>query len=163
MNFAFRGACNRCGSARPAGASGVAGGGGRGRGRSGPDAGGIGRPAGATAGLFGPNDWPCPMCGNINWAKRLKCNICNTNKPGHNEGGVRGGRAGGYKELDEEEIELDLTYNAPGARDYIHKGGMKRDVPLLEDVVVIEGAGHFIHQERADKINKYIYDFFKKF
>lgn len=106
MNFAFRGACNRCGSARPAGASGVAGGGGRGRGRSGPDAGGgIGRPAGATAGLFGPNDWPCPMCGNINWAKRLKCNICNTNKPGHNEGGVRGGRAGGYKELDEEEIE----------------------------------------------------------
>lgn len=106
VNFAFRGACNRCGSARPAGASGVAGGGGRGRGRSGPDAGGgIGRPAGATAGLFGPNDWPCPMCGNINWAKRLKCNICNTNKPGHNEGGVRGGRAGGYKELDEEEIE----------------------------------------------------------
>ncbi|KAG4403463.1 hypothetical protein GLYMA_01G117401v4 [Glycine max] len=29
------------------------------------------------------------MCGNINWAKRTKCNICNTNKPGHNEGGVR--------------------------------------------------------------------------
>ncbi|KAK2435040.1 transcription initiation factor TFIID subunit 15b [Trifolium repens] len=105
VNFAFRGACNRCGSARPAGASGAAGGGGRGRGRSGQDSGGIGRPAGATAGLFGPNDWPCPMCGNINWAKRLKCNICNTNKPGHNEGGVRGGRAGGYKELDEEEIE----------------------------------------------------------
>lgn len=34
----------------------------------------------------------CPFslrCGNINWAKRTKCNICNTNKPGHNEGGVR--------------------------------------------------------------------------
>lgn len=45
------------------------------------------------------------MCANINWAKRLKCNICNTNKPGVNEGGVRGGRAGGYKELDEEELE----------------------------------------------------------
>lgn len=28
-------------------------------------------------------------CANINWAKRNKCNICNTNKPGHNEGGVR--------------------------------------------------------------------------
>lgn len=28
-------------------------------------------------------------CGNVNWAKRLKCNICNTNKPGQNEGGVR--------------------------------------------------------------------------
>ncbi|KAJ6982725.1 hypothetical protein NC653_025741 [Populus alba x Populus x berolinensis] len=44
-------------------------------------------------------------CGNINWAKRMKCNICNTNKPGHNEAGVRGGRGGGYKELDEEELE----------------------------------------------------------
>ncbi|KAJ4974830.1 hypothetical protein NE237_008004 [Protea cynaroides] len=107
VNFAFRGVCNRCGSARPTGASGTgAGAGGRGRGRGGNDSGGRGRPvAGAPTGLFGPNDWSCPMCANINWAKRTKCNICNTNKPGHNEGGVRGGRAGGYKELDEEVIE----------------------------------------------------------
>ncbi|KAK7341349.1 hypothetical protein VNO80_24276 [Phaseolus coccineus] len=104
VNFAFRGACNRCGTARPAGAAGISGAGGRGKGRAaGQESGGAGRPAGG--GLFGPNDWPCPMCGNINWAKRTKCNICNTNKPGHNEGGVRGGRGGGYKELDEEEIE----------------------------------------------------------
>ncbi|ESW03668.1 hypothetical protein PHAVU_011G032100 [Phaseolus vulgaris] len=105
VNFAFRGACNRCGTARPAGAAGISGAGGRGKGRAaGQESGGAGRPA-AGGGLFGPNDWPCPMCGNINWAKRTKCNICNTNKPGHNEGGVRGGRGGGYKELDEEEIE----------------------------------------------------------
>lgn len=109
VNFAFRGVCNRCGSARPTGASGGgAGAGGRGKGRDGSDSTGLSRPgagAGPTGGLFGPNDWPCPMCGNINWAKRLKCNICNTNKPGHSEGGVRGGRGGGYKELDEEELE----------------------------------------------------------
>ncbi|XP_031271959.1 transcription initiation factor TFIID subunit 15 [Pistacia vera] len=106
INFAFRGVCNRCGTARPAGVSG--GGtrtGGRGRGRGGVESGSHGRQIGASTGLFGPNDWPCPMCGNINWAKRTKCNICNTNKPGHNEGGVRGGRGGGYKELDEEELE----------------------------------------------------------
>ncbi|OIW00122.1 hypothetical protein TanjilG_29112 [Lupinus angustifolius] len=59
--------------------------------------------------------------------------------------------------------DLDLTYNAPGAKDYIHKGGFKRDVPLLEDVVVIEGVGHFLHQEKADEINKHIRDFFSKF
>ncbi|CDY52838.1 BnaA10g28430D [Brassica napus] len=45
------------------------------------------------------------LCGNVNWAKRLKCNVCNTNKPGQNECGVRGGRGGGYKELDEQELE----------------------------------------------------------
>ena len=59
MNFAFRGVCNRCGSARPAGSAGGVGGSGRGRGRAGNDSGGNGRPV--TGGLFGPNDWPCPM------------------------------------------------------------------------------------------------------
>ncbi|KAF5737908.1 transcription initiation factor TFIID subunit 15 [Tripterygium wilfordii] len=101
VNFAFRGVCNRCGSARPTGVSG----GGRGSGRGVSESGNPGHPAPGSTALFGPNDWSCPMCANINWAKRLKCNICNTNKPGHNEGGVRGGRAGGYKELDEEELE----------------------------------------------------------
>ncbi|XP_047048123.1 transcription initiation factor TFIID subunit 15-like [Lolium rigidum] len=107
VNFAFRGVCNRCGASRPAGVSGSGGGGGRGRGRGSDDARGNSRaPAvGGPPGLFGPNDWPCTMCGNVNWAKRTKCNVCNTSKPGHNEGGVRGGRGGGYKELDEEELE----------------------------------------------------------
>ncbi|XP_027329608.1 uncharacterized protein LOC113846014 [Abrus precatorius] len=59
--------------------------------------------------------------------------------------------------------DLDLTYNAPGTKDYIHKGGFKKNVPLLEDVVVIEGSGHFLHQERANEINKHIHDFFQKF
>ncbi|GJX56993.1 transcription initiation factor TFIID subunit 15 isoform X1 [Tanacetum coccineum] len=70
VNFAFRGVCNRCGSARPAGASGGgSGGSGRGRGRGGPDSvGGRGLVV-----LLGRNR--------------------------------RGGRAGGYKELDEEELE----------------------------------------------------------
>ncbi|WZZ20932.1 hypothetical protein YC2023_122319 [Brassica napus] len=45
------------------------------------------------------------LCGNVNWAKHLKCNVCNTNKPGQNECGVRGGRGGGYKKLDEQDLE----------------------------------------------------------
>lgn len=58
--------------------------------------------------------------------------------------------------------DLDLTYNAPGAKDYIHKGGMKRDVPLLHEVVVMEGVGHFIHEEKPTEINKHIIDFFRQ-
>ncbi|GKV39264.1 hypothetical protein SLEP1_g47068 [Rubroshorea leprosula] len=105
VNFAFQGVCNRCGTARPTGASGSGGAGDFGRGYGDPNPQSNSWAVGASGGLFGPNDWPCPMCGNINWGKRTKCNICNTNKPGHNEGGVRGGRGDGYKELDEEEIE----------------------------------------------------------
>ncbi|KAK4256607.1 hypothetical protein QN277_006310 [Acacia crassicarpa] len=59
--------------------------------------------------------------------------------------------------------DQDLTYNAPGMKDYIHKGGMKRDLPLLEEVVVMQGAAHFLHQERPLDINKHILDFFHKF
>lgn len=63
VNFAFRGVCNRCGSARPSGMSGSgAGAGGRGRGRGAHDSAGHGRAAvGGPTGLFGPNDWSCPM------------------------------------------------------------------------------------------------------
>ncbi|PIA35448.1 hypothetical protein AQUCO_03500071v1 [Aquilegia coerulea] len=150
VNFAFRGVCNRCGSARPSGASGTgAGAGGRGRGRGAEDSGGRGRPVGATTGLFGPNDWPCPMCANINWAKRTKCNICNTNKPGHNEGGVRGGRAGGYKELDEEEIEETRRRRREAEEDdgemYDEFGNLKKKfrakTQKAEAVQILPGAG----------------------
>ena len=54
--------CNRCGSARPAGGfGGGTGAGGRGKGRGSHDSGGPGRGIGGPTGLFGPNDWPCPM------------------------------------------------------------------------------------------------------
>ena len=59
--------------------------------------------------------------------------------------------------------DLDLTYNLVGTKDYIHKGGFKKDVPFLEEIVVMEGVGHFINEERADEINQHIYDFFCKF
>ncbi|TVU43943.1 hypothetical protein EJB05_03364, partial [Eragrostis curvula] len=53
----------------------------------------------------------------------------------------------------------DITYHWPGIQDYIHKGGFKADVPLLEDVVVIPGAGHLTQQEKADEVSKHIHDF----
>ncbi|XP_047268237.1 epoxide hydrolase A-like [Capsicum annuum] len=59
--------------------------------------------------------------------------------------------------------EFDLVYRIPGAKEYIHNDGFKKDVPLLEEVVVVEGAAHFVNQERPDEINKHIYDFIQKF
>lgn len=58
--------------------------------------------------------------------------------------------------------DLDLTYHVPGIKEYIHDGGMKKDVPFLEEVVVLEDTAHFINQERAHEINTHIYDFLHK-
>jgi pimeloyl-ACP methyl ester carboxylesterase len=59
--------------------------------------------------------------------------------------------------------DQDLVYNSLRAKDFIHNGGFKKCVPFLEEVVVIEGAAHFINQEKADEISKHIFDFIKKF
>ncbi|XP_062108713.1 uncharacterized protein LOC133819467 [Humulus lupulus] len=59
--------------------------------------------------------------------------------------------------------DLDLVYNSLGTKDYIHKGGFKKDVPFLEEVIVMEGVGHFINEEKPDEINKHIFYFFNKF
>jgi pimeloyl-ACP methyl ester carboxylesterase len=59
--------------------------------------------------------------------------------------------------------DLDLVYHFPGFQDFIHKGGFKKEVPDLRDVVVMEGAAHFINQEKPEEINAHIYDFIKQF
>ncbi|KAI8012430.1 Epoxide hydrolase A [Camellia lanceoleosa] len=59
--------------------------------------------------------------------------------------------------------DLDLVYNIPGAKEYIHNGEFKKDVPLLDEVVVMEGVAHFLNQEKPEEINKHILEFIKKF
>ncbi|XP_022934347.1 uncharacterized protein LOC111441540 [Cucurbita moschata] len=59
--------------------------------------------------------------------------------------------------------DLDLTYYFPGAQEYIHGGGFKRDVPGLEEVVVMKDTSHFLNQERPSEINSHIHSFFNKF
>ncbi|KAL3626543.1 hypothetical protein CASFOL_030092 [Castilleja foliolosa] len=57
--------------------------------------------------------------------------------------------------------DVDLTYNAPGAKEYIEKGGFKKDVPLLKEVVVMKNVAHFSHEEKPDEVNAHILNFFK--
>ncbi|RIB09647.1 hypothetical protein C2G38_2107985 [Gigaspora rosea] len=53
-------------------------------------------------GLFSEKDWKCPICSNINWARRAECNQCKTPKPGlETTMGSREGRGGGFLERDE--------------------------------------------------------------
>mmetsp|Transcript_6540 Transcript_6540/g.15717 ORF Transcript_6540/g.15717 Transcript_6540/m.15717 type:complete len:145 (-) Transcript_6540:140-574(-) len=101
-NFAFRGKCNRCQAPRPSGGSSRGDDGGRGRGRD--DRAKVTAAPQGPAGLFSPDDWACPSCGNMNWARRPRCNLCNTSKPGTTDT-KREGTAGGFKEIDHREIE----------------------------------------------------------
>ncbi|KAM7276402.1 hypothetical protein ACFE04_018268 [Oxalis oulophora] len=59
--------------------------------------------------------------------------------------------------------DLDLVYHFPGIKDYINKGGLKNDVPDLQELVVMEGAAHFINQEKPNEISDHIYNFIKQF
>ncbi|XP_019180638.1 PREDICTED: bifunctional epoxide hydrolase 2-like isoform X3 [Ipomoea nil] len=59
--------------------------------------------------------------------------------------------------------DLDLVYQIPGAKEYIHNGGLKNDVPLLEDVVVLQGVAHFLNQEAPQEVNNHIINFLNKF
>lgn len=56
-----------------------------------------------------------------------------------------------------------MVYTTPGMKEYIHSDWFKQDCPFLQEVIVVEDAGHFINQEKAEIISKHIYDFIKKF
>ncbi|CAK9152505.1 unnamed protein product [Ilex paraguariensis] len=59
--------------------------------------------------------------------------------------------------------DQDMMYTTAGGKEYVHSGTFKKDVPMLEEIVVMEEVGHFINQERAEEINFHIHDFIKKF
>ncbi|KAI3457741.1 hypothetical protein Pfo_014404 [Paulownia fortunei] len=59
--------------------------------------------------------------------------------------------------------DVDLAYHIPGAKGYIESGGLKKYIPLLEEVVVMEGVGHFLNQEKPEEVSQHIYDFINKF
>jgi uncharacterized OB-fold protein len=50
-----------------------------------------------SKGLFSADDWQCGKCGNVNWARRSTCNICNASKVGEVE--ERTGLGGGFMEV----------------------------------------------------------------
>lgn len=57
----------------------------------------------------------------------------------------------------------DMVYTTPGLKEYVHGGGFKKDVPLLQQIVVLEGVGHFLNLEKPQESTAIIHDFIKKF
>ncbi|XP_047334730.1 bifunctional epoxide hydrolase 2-like, partial [Impatiens glandulifera] len=59
--------------------------------------------------------------------------------------------------------DLDLVYHIPLVKEYVHGGGFKKDVPLLDDeIVVMEDVAHFINQEKPQDVNYHIHNFIKR-
>ncbi|EMS55414.1 Epoxide hydrolase 2 [Triticum urartu] len=59
--------------------------------------------------------------------------------------------------------DLDLTYNTADAQNFINKGGFKKFVPLLDDVVIMKDVAHFINEEKPKEISAHIISFINKF
>ncbi|XP_012258353.2 zinc finger Ran-binding domain-containing protein 2 isoform X1 [Athalia rosae] len=108
VNFARRNSCNRCG---------------KDRGEC-PKKKKLGQEIGKAAaeksrGLFSADDWQCSKCGNVNWARRQQCNMCNAPKFGEVE--ERTGYGGGYNdrgvvEYKERKDDDDDEYDEFGRR-----------------------------------------------
>lgn len=96
VNFARRNSCNRCHKGRvPLSAAAAAAAAAAAKKRK------LGHEIGKAAaeksrGLFSADDWQCNKCGNVNWARRQQCNVCNAPKFGEVE--ERTGFGGGYND-----------------------------------------------------------------
>ncbi|RZC35927.1 zf-RanBP domain containing protein [Asbolus verrucosus] len=109
INFARRNNCNRCYKSRGP-SSAVK------KRKLGHE---IGKAAAEKSrGLFSADDWQCNKCGNVNWARRQQCNVCNAPKFGEVE--ERTGFGGGYNDRGvveyKEHEESDDEYDEFGRR-----------------------------------------------
>ncbi|KAG4067695.1 hypothetical protein HA402_005467 [Bradysia odoriphaga] len=108
LNFARRNQCNRCNKERVLVDSAKK--------KLGSE---IGKAAAEKSrGLFSAEDWECGKCGNVNWARRQICNMCNAPKFTDEE---RTGYGGGYNERERVEYkehveESDDEYDEFGRR-----------------------------------------------
>jgi len=84
VNFARRFNCNRCGKEKKI----------ERQKKQGTEIGSAA--AEKSKGLFTAEDWQCAKCGNVNWARRSTCNVCNAQK--FTEVEERTGLGGGFNE-----------------------------------------------------------------
>ncbi|XP_065344275.1 zinc finger Ran-binding domain-containing protein 2 [Cloeon dipterum] len=115
-NFAWRTSCNRCGGTKPPGEDASS--------SSNSSKKKLGHEIGKamaekSKGLFSADDWQCSKCGNVNWARRHQCNVCNA--PRYGEVEERTGFGGGFNdrgvvEYKERKEESDDEWDEFGRR-----------------------------------------------
>jgi len=140
VNFARRTSCNRCGKEKTECPK---------KKKLGTE---IGKAAAEkSGGLFSADDWQCSKCGNVNWARRQQCNMCNAPKFGEVE--ERTGYGGGYNER--ENVEYIKRDDSDGEYDEFGRKKKKfRDALELkkgEPEVEVKGAAKYNPKEEEEE------------
>lgn len=139
VNFARRTSCNRCGKEKAECPK---------KKKLGTE---IGKAAAEkSGGLFSADDWQCSKCGNVNWARRQQCNMCNAPKFGEVE--ERTGYGGGYNERENVEYierdESDGEYDEFGRK----KKKFRSKLPSSNNSVAKKTAG--TEESRKTNVSK---------
>jgi len=131
VNFARRSSCNRCGIEKKEEKTK----------KQGIEIGASA--AEKSKGLFSADDWQCTKCGNVNWARRSTCNMCNA--PKFTEVEERTGLGGGFNERGvveyKEHVSDDDEYDdfgrkkkkARGSDGVIRKIEERKVTPVIPD------------------------------
>ncbi|KAK2168486.1 hypothetical protein LSH36_16g02030 [Paralvinella palmiformis] len=111
-----------------------------------------------SKGLFSADDWQCKTCGNVNWARRMQCNMCNAPKFGKVE--QRTGYGGGYMERDEvieykEREESDDEYDEFGRKKKKFRGTIPGPGTIIQEVKTQEDTPAEEEEDEDGDVSKY--------
>ena len=145
VNFARRMACNRCGLEKKIDKVK----------KQGTEIGSAA--AEKSKGLFAADDWQCSKCGNVNWARRSTCNVCNA--PKFSEVEERTGLGGGFDErgiveYKERPHSDDDEYDDFG-RKKKRKGEVKQPPQIVNEPDDVDDDDEEEEEEEDDDLSKY--------